>query len=101
MKRFYTFWTLALVTLLFVFVDQSQANDYLELQKHYMVYTSGANKIHFKIPVWAYGRAFNYYLYNSSASYILLTKDASGKTVESAPTIICSFESEAYGENAN
>ncbi len=79
----------------------THANDYLELQKHYMVYTSGANKIHFKIPVWAYGRAFNYYLYNSSASYILLTKDGEGKTVESAPTIICSFESEAYGENAN
>ena len=28
-----------------------QANDYLELEKHYMVYTSGASSIHFKIPV--------------------------------------------------
>ena len=78
-----------------------QANDYLELQKHYSVYAAGANSIHFKIPVWAYGKGNNYYLYNSSASYIVITKDSSGKPSEGSPVQICRFESEPYGENDN
>jgi len=76
-----------------------RANDYLELAKHYSVYAGGANFIHFKVPVWAYGKANNYYLSNSTASYIVLTKDGSGKTVEQTPVAFTMFTSEPYGEN--
>ena len=57
----------------------AQANDYLELEKHYMIYTSGASSIHFKIPVWAYGKARNYYIHESSyAIYGVQGKDKDG-----------------------
>ena len=39
-----------------------QANDYLEVSRHYQAYCSGRNTIHFKIPVWAYGRWNDYHL---------------------------------------
>ena len=42
--------------------QQVQANDYLEVQRHYQVYSNGRNSIHFKIPVWAYGRINDYHL---------------------------------------
>lgn len=35
--------------------QKARANDYLEKEKHFMVYTSGADRIHFTIPVWAEG----------------------------------------------
>ena len=38
------------------------ANDYLEVSRHYQAYCSGRNTIHFKIPVWAYGRWNDYHL---------------------------------------
>ena len=38
----------------------AQANDYLEQQYNYSIYTSGPDKIHFKIPVWAYGTINDY-----------------------------------------
>ena len=46
-----------------------QANDYLELQSNYSVYSTGREAIHFKIPIWAYGRVNNYYLANYSYVY--------------------------------
>ena len=39
-----------------------QANDYLEVQRHYQVYSNGRNSIHFKIPVWAHGNWNDYHL---------------------------------------
>ena len=46
-----------------------QANDYLEVQSNYSVYSTGREAIHFKIPIWAYGRVNNYYLANYSYVY--------------------------------
>lgn len=79
----------------------AKANDYLELQKHYMVYTSGANSIHFKIPVWAYGKSYDYYLGGDTcrAEYIVQTKNANGETVDGPAVTLCYFRSERYGEN--
>ena len=79
-----------------------QANDYLELEKHYMVYTSGASSIHFKIPVWAYGRARNYYIHGSSyAIYGVQGKDKDGNPITVESDTICNFRSERYGANKN
>lgn len=58
------------LTLLFMLVaGVAQANDYLEKKKHYMVYSAGMDKIHFKVPVWSYGRYNNYYLGETSRIY--------------------------------
>lgn len=89
-----------LLCFLFMASDYAYANDYLELKKHYMVYTSGANSIHFKIPVWAYGRSYDYYLDGaSSAEYIVTTTNTNGETVEEPAVTLCNFRSERYGEN--
>ncbi len=67
-----------------------------------MVYTSGASSIHFKIPVWAYGRARNYYIYDSSyAIYGVQGKDKDGKPITVETDTICNFRSERYGANKN
>ena len=80
----------------------AQANDYLELEKHYMIYTSGASSIHFKIPVWAYGKARNYYIHESSyAIYGVQGKDKDGKPITVESDTICNFRSERYGANKN
>ena len=42
--------TLSFVTLS---VQTARANDFLEKEKHYSAYTAGANKIHFKIPLFS------------------------------------------------
>lgn len=77
--------------------NPASANDYLELQKHYMVYTSGANSIHFKIPVWAYGRSYDYFLDGASyAEYIVKGNGSTSDTIT-----LCNFRSERYGENEN
>ena len=33
--------------------ERAHANDFLEKEKHYSAYTAGANKIHFKIPLFS------------------------------------------------
>ena len=66
MKRF-----LYLITVFLLASVTIQANDYLERQKHYMVYSAGSDRIHFKVPVWAYGRAYDYYLGGSSRIYYI------------------------------
>ena len=100
MKKLLTFvlCTLSLCTLSLC----TYANDYLEQEKHYMVYTSGASSIHFKIPVWAYGKMFNYYVNRTSyAIYGVEGKDKQGQTVTIESDTICYFGSEQYGANKN
>ena len=67
-----------------------QANDYLEQKKHYMVYPAGMDHIHFKVPVWAYGKVRNYYL--SDQSRIYYVKDGQEH-------IIAHVSTDPYGEN--
>ena len=68
----------------------AQANDYLEKKKHYMVYSAGMDKIHFKVPVWSYGRYNNYYLGETSRIYYV--KDGKDYTIAN----VCS---DRYDEN--
>ena len=53
---------LMMTVSLFLFTASVSANDYLELQENYSVYSTGREAIHFKIPIWAYGRVNNYLL---------------------------------------
>ncbi len=69
------------------------ANDYLEKEKHYAIYSNGANSIHFVIPVWAYGRAYDYYAYDES--YIAYTVDGGSETR------IAKYKTDKYDENEN
>ena len=55
-----------LMPLLLLMPQAVQANDYLEQASHYSIYSSGADRIHFKIPVWAYGKSYDYYAYDAS-----------------------------------
>ena len=71
--------------------QQTQANDYLELQKHYSTRIAGADCIHFCIPVWAYG-AYDYYAIGDS--YIYYRLSGSNDNV-----LIANYKSENYGEN--
>ena len=47
----------------------TRANDYLEVQSHYSLYSVGPEAIHVKVPLWAYGRVNNYYIANGSYLY--------------------------------
>ena len=53
-------WLKALISAL---PQWASANDYLEKDKHYRAYANGADRVHFVIPVWAYGKAYDYYAY--------------------------------------
>ncbi len=82
--------TVVLIGLICVIGQQMYANDYLERQKHYMVYSAGADHIHFKVPVWAYGRAYDYYL--DGATRIFYVKNGN-------ETLIANVQSDRYDEN--
>ncbi len=85
--------TVAIVVFVFLFVPQTvKANDYLEKEKHYRVYTSGPDRIHFDIPVWAYGKSYDYHAYGDS--YIAYKKNGSDTW-----TTIAWYKSDAYAEN--
>ncbi len=58
--KFFT--RLMVIAALLTMAVNVKANDYLEVQRHYQVYSNGRNSIHFKIPVWAYGRINDYHL---------------------------------------
>ena len=90
MKKSFYLHLLVLCAILLI-PNISKANDYLEKKKHYMVYASGADRIHFKVPVWAYGRAYNYYLQDASRIYY----EKNGQEVTIAN--VCS---ERYDENS-
>ena len=58
-----------------------QANDYLEKEGHYRAYANGANRIHFKFPVYSRGgydyyvgteadESYAYYMLNGSATKV-------------------------------
>ena len=82
---------LLVVMCMFMLTPQRvQANDYLEKKKHYMVYSAGMDKIHFKVPVWSYGRYNNYYLGETSRIYYV--KDGKDYTIAN----VCS---DRYDEN--
>ena len=81
-----------LLLSLFIFqFSPLQANDYLEKEKHYNVYASGVNKVHFVIPVWAYGASYDYYAYDES--YVSYTVNGGSETV------IANYKTDKYDEN--
>ncbi len=87
-------WTAIIVLAfcaLFLIPVTADANDYLEKKKHYMAYSAGIDKVHFKIPVWAYGAVNNYYLDFDSRIYYV--KDGQEHT-------IANFKSDTYDENS-
>ena len=82
--------------LLALFILQSsplKANDYLEQEKHYQIYANGVNKVHFVIPVWAYGKGYDYYAYDES--YVSYTVNGGSETV------IANYKTDKYDENEN
>ena len=78
--------------------ERAQANDYFEKEKHYKIYANGADKIHFIMPVWTYGKSYDYYAYEDggTCSYI-----AYKKTGDSDWTTIAKYKSDRYDENEN
>lgn len=81
---------------MFLVPKNARANDYLEQKKHYSIYASGMNKVHFVIPVWAYGASYDYYAYDEDGkcSYIAYKKDG-----DSNWTTIAYYKTDAYDEN--
>ncbi|MBQ7530169.1 MAG: hypothetical protein IJT12_00495, partial [Paludibacteraceae bacterium] len=82
--------------LLALFIFQSsplKANDYLEQEKHYQIYANGVNKVHFSIPVWAYGKSYDYYAYGDS--YVSYTVNGGSETR------IAWYKTDKYDENEN
>jgi len=77
MKKITFLLLLALVAVLMPL--HVQANDYLEVQRHYQVYSNGRNSIHFKIPVWAYGRINDYHL---DSAFTTIRWQVKGQSVE-------------------
>ena len=67
-----------------------QANDFLELSKHYSCYATGAGVLHFKIPVWSYGSSYDYYACDESYVWY---------KVGDVTTKIFYFKSDPYEEN--
>ena len=73
-----TMWLVLLIVCCCFFSNKVQANDYLEKDDHYKIYATGINKIHFVIPVWAYGKSYDYYAYDDS--YICYTPEGGSET---------------------
>ncbi|MBR1808546.1 MAG: hypothetical protein IJ776_04075 [Paludibacteraceae bacterium] len=89
-------WMLFLSLFIFHF-SPAKANDYLEKDKHYMAYANGADKVHFVIPVWAYGKSYDYYAYDDNkCSYIAYKKNGSSDWVT-----VAKYKTDAYDENEN
>lgn len=59
----------AILSLFLAATATTRANDYLEIQSHYSLYSVGPEAIHVKVPLWAYGRVNNYYIANGSYLY--------------------------------
>ncbi len=98
MKRF--FFLSFLLCALSLSTFTARANDYLEVGRHYSVYVAGQNCIHFKIPVWAYGRWNDYF--NNDSSYVYLQmeqKNDKNETVYGSETRLVWFCGDSTGEN--
>ncbi len=78
---------------MFLIPNNARANDYLEKEKHYNAYANGADRIHFVIPVWAYGASYDYYAYGDS--YVSYTPDGGSETK------IAWYKTDKYDENEN
>lgn len=87
------FLLILLLGSLFIGVNRAQANDYLEKEKHYRIYAAGVNKVHFVIPVWAYGKGYDYYAYDDS--YVSYTVNGGSETR------IAWYKTDKYDENEN
>lgn len=85
-------YVLLLAAVVVLSPQQVQANDYLEVQRHYQVYSNGRNSIHFKIPVWAYGRVNDYHL---NSTFTTIRWQVKGQSVEPFMYV----GGPAYGEN--
>ena len=70
-----------------------RANDYLELERNYQVYAKGHDCLHFKIPVWSYGRSYDYYACDKS--YVSYKIDGTGTEYT-----ILNYKSDSYSENS-
>ena len=88
-----TMWLVLLIVCCCFFSNKVQANDYLEKDDHYKIYATGINKIHFVIPVWAYGKSYDYYAYDDS--YICYTPEGGSETR------IAWYKTDKYDENEN
>ena len=88
-----TMWLVLLIVCCCLFSNKVQANDYLEKDDHYKIYATGINKIHFVIPVWAYGKSYDYYAYDDS--YICYTPEGGSETR------IAWYKTDKYDENEN
>ncbi len=75
--KFFT--RLMVIAALLTMAVNVKANDYLEVQRHYQVYSNGRNSIHFKIPVWAYGRINDYHL---DSTFTTIRWQVKGQSVE-------------------
>ncbi len=84
---------LMVLCALWLVPQRVQANDYLEKDDHYKIYATGINKIHFEIPVWAYGKSYDYYAYDDS--YICYTPEGGSETR------IAWYKTDKYDENEN
>ena len=69
-----------------------QANDYLEKEYHYKAYPTGADHVHFILPVWSYGRSYDFYIHESSTVWYQ-------KKGSSTKTTFANFRSDRYDEN--
>ena len=89
-------WVAVLAFCSMLFVPQKAnawGNDYLEKKTHYSVYTTGTDKIHFKIPIFSY---------SFFGSYMALPTSRISYQVEGQnEMLIANWVATPYGDNTN
>ena len=104
MKRYFSILA-AVVALLTISGQKARANDYLEEKGHYTVMSMGNGVLRFKVPVWVYGRANDYYLESSKErnknddSYVWFSLEPNAKRGESGIHRIATVAAVRYGKN--
>ena len=62
------------VCAMMLVAEKAQANDFLEIERHYSALTTGADKVHFKLPVYSRGNRDYYVSTNDQgSSYVFYT----------------------------
>ena len=89
MKRFFYLTLICLLAL----TTAVQANDFLEHKEHYLAYSAGQDKVHFKIPIFSRG-GYNYYSADVDGHKPYLFYKLNGTQYE-----ICSFGGGRYEPN--
>lgn len=86
--------TIAILALcsLFLVPNMARANDYLEKEDHYKAYPTGVDRVHFVLPVWAYGKSYDFYIHESSTIWYQ-------KKGSDTKTTFANFCSDPYDEN--